>query len=554
MTLDLSQEADVRRLVDEYAERQGLELGPYHFNREHAVQAVLFFPRHLRLTKGEWAGRPFVLQRWQAWDIVIPAFGWKDQDGTRRFRRAHIWVPRKNGKTELLGGLGAIHLVCDGEHGGEIYSIASKEEQARITFDVGKAMIRRGPDELKRHLRLFADCIWCEPFSASWRPLGGMPKGSHGKGPSVIIGDEVHEWVDDRLHKFLRDGMGARQQPMEWTISTAGEQQGFGWELWNVCQDLLNGTLEDPRTLAVIYAAGPKDDWGSPDVWAKANPNLNVSLKLKFLNDQYQQARRLARYENDFKRYHLDLWVGQAERWLKIEDWDKGGVWRTGQQKLWLERFESFRGRRCFGGVDLASTQDTCALIWLFEPGGARQTWDVLCRFWLPSDGLAERVRHSRVSWDAWAHEGAVTLTDGNAADYDRIEADIRDDLDLFDVQKLGFDPWNANQIMISLNKEREDIAVKVPQTMLGVSGGTKRVERQVLRGELDHGGHPILRWMAGNCAVVKDEKENIMVAKRRSAAKIDGIAALCTAEALAAGFEDETVPNVYEERGFVVL
>lgn len=551
--LDLSDEADVRRLVDQYAEEHGAELGPYHFEREQAVAAVMFFPRNLRLTKGEWAGRPFVLQRWQAYETIIPVFGWKCADGTRRFRRVHKWVPRKNGKTELIGGLGIMHLVGDGEHGGEIYSVATKEDQARICFDVGRAMIHRAPSSLRQHLRVFAGSIWCEPYSAVWKPLSGIPKGSHGKGPSALLGDEVHEWPDDRLWKFLEQGMGARQQPISWTISTAGTQDGFGWELWNTCLDLKKGVIEDPRTLVAIYAADPDDDWHDPAVWAKANPNLGVSVKMSYLEDEYQRALRLARHENDFKRYHLNLWVGQAERWLKIEDWDRGGTWRTGEPKLWLDRWEEFAGRPCFVGVDLASTQDTNAVVAVFPPGGQRTRWDVLCRFYLPSDDLAERVRHMRVPWDTWAQEGAVILTEGNASDHDRIERDLAEMLDVFDVQGIGFDPWNATPIMIRLNERQPDVAVKVSQTMAGLSGASKRLERLVLTGQIDHAGHPVLRWMASNAAIVRDDKDNIMPAKKKSAQKIDGIAALVNALAVAGAHEDEG-ESYLASRGLVVL
>lgn len=332
--------------------------------------------------------------------------------------------------------------------------------------------------------------------------------------------------------------MGARQQPMEWTISTAGEQTGFGWELWNACLDLANGTIDDPRTLVATYAAGADDDWHDPAVWRKANPNYGVSLGHEYMVDQYQKALRLARHENDFKRYHLNLWVGQAERWLKIDIWDRCGVWRLGQPKPWLDRFDAFAGRICFIGVDLASTTDTCAVVLLFPPSGSSPNWDVLARFYLPDSDITERSRHSRVPFEDWAAEGAIELTPGNVADHDRIERDLAEMLDRFEVKGVGFDPWNATSMMIRLNERQSDVAIKVPQTMLGLSGASKMLERLVLDGKLDHAGHPVLRWMASNVAIVKDEKENIMPAKKKSAQKIDGITALATALAVASGFE----------------
>lgn len=544
--LDLSDEAAARRLVAEYAERipPHDRDGPWAFDQDRAVEAVLFYPRHLTFTRGEWAGRPFVLVDWQARDIIIPAFGWLDiRDGTRRYRRVRIWVPRKNGKTELIGGVGLMHLVCDGEAGAEVYSIATKEDQARICFDAAKAMVRRSPS-LGRHVHCFADSLWCDELAGVWRPLAGIPKGSHGKGASALLNDELHEQSDDRLYKFLADGMGARRQPMDWAISTAGEQSGFGWEEWNTNLDIKRGVIDDPRTLVAIYAADKDDDWQDPATWAKANPNLGISVKRTFLDDQFNKARRLARHENDFKRYHLNIWTGQSERWLKIDDWDAcGGVWRAGDPKLWESRFDDFRGRPCTGGVDLASTTDTCAAAYLFPPAGPDPSWAVLVRFWLPLDDLEERCRLSRVPFDQWIADGAIVGTPGNAADHEAIEVQLRDDCERFQIERIGFDPWNAAQMMIRLNAwagRDEDLAVKVSQTMLGLSGASKALERHVLRHGIDHGGHPVLRWMASNVAVVRDEKDNIMPAKKRSAQKIDGIAALVNAQAVADTQESE--------------
>lgn len=416
--LDFSVERDVRYAVDGYVERNGDRFDRFHFNRNHAVAAILWFPRYLRLTKGAgFAGAPFVMSDWQALDIIAPVWGWKCDDGTRRYRRGEIWVPRKNGKTELMAGVSLLHLGGDGEFGGEGYAVATKEEQARIVHDAARRMVLMNPHLMQDFgFQVFKDSVYCEPLFAAFRPLGGKSEGTHGKGPSFRIADELHEFKDDRLLQFLDQGTGARQQPMAWDISTAGVQQGYGWELWNVCRNLLEGTIVDHRTLVAIYAADDDDDPYDPDTWAKANPNLGVSLKLDYMRDQAELARRSSRHENDFKRYHLNLWVGQLKRWLKMDLWDKCA---TGDADEWKRRAERLRGRKCLIGVDLASTTDLCAEVLLFPPDGGDDRWQVLCRFWVPRDGLADRVRHERVPYDIWEHDGAITVTDGNAADHD---------------------------------------------------------------------------------------------------------------------------------------
>lgn len=544
--LDFASERDARYAVDGYVERAGRTFDRYHFNAEHAVKAILWFPRYARLTKGTgYAGKPFVLSDWQALDIVAPVWGWKCEDGTRRYRRGSIWVPRKNGKTELMAGISLLHLGGDGEFGGEGYAVATKEDQARIVHDAARRMALLNID-LSRDfgLQVFKDSIYCEPLFAAFKPLGGKAEGSHGKGPSFRIADELHEFKDDRLLQFLDQGTGARQQPMAWDISTAGLQQGYGWELWNVCRNLAEGTIIDHRTMVAIYAADDGDDPYDPEVWAKANPNLGISLKLDYMRDQAELARRSSRHENDFKRYHLNQWVGQVKRWLKMDRW--AICTSSTKPDAWKTAFEELVGRPCFGGVDLASTRDICALVWVFPPWGGDERWRVLCRFWLPSADITDRVRHERVPYDIWEHDGAITLTEGDAADHDAIKRQILEDFERYDVKGIGFDPWNAHKLMIEINEMRPDIAVKVNQTMGALSGPSKLLERLVLTGHLCHGNHPILRWMAANVATVTDGNGNIKPAKDKSTQKIDGIVALIIALALTQGEAlDANVPNI---------
>jgi phage terminase large subunit-like protein len=544
--LDFANASDVRRAVDAYAERHAPadDASQWRFCRETAASAVLFFPQNCRLTKGEYAGRPFVLSDWQALDIIAPAFGWKHAEtGLRRYRRGTVWVPRKNGKTELMAGVALAHLLGDGEMGGEGYAVATKEEQSRIVFDAARRMVLFN-DRLRDHVQVFKDSLWCEPLFASFKPLGGKAEGSHGKGPSFRIADELHEFRDDRLLQFLDQGTGARQQPFAWDISTAGLQQGYGWELWNVSRQIASGVITDDRSLVAIYAAGEDDDPFDPATWARANPNLGISLKLDFLRDQADLARRSGRHENDFRRYHLNQWTGQDDRWLRMDRWQACAA--DDETVAWRTQADHLRGRRCFAGVDLASVRDLCAAVYVFPPEGRDDRWAVLCRFWVPKDGLEDRVRHERVPYDRWVDESAVIATEGDVADHDAILRQIIADCETFDVQGVGFDPWNAHKMMIELNDFRADLAVKVQQSMGALSGPSKHLERLVMQGRLAHAHHPVLRWMADNAAIMSDHNGNIRPAKDKSTQKIDGIVALVIALAVAQGEDAETgLPNI---------
>lgn len=507
--------------------------GRYWYDEATAEKAVAFFPQHLRLTTAEWAGRPFHLEPWQADEIVRPAFGWKRADGSRRFRRVIVWVPKKNGKTELAAGVSLLVLVGDGELGGEVYSIATKEDQAKIVFSKALAMVNWSPT-LSRDLECFKTSIYCPSLMAAIRPLSGKPEGKHGFNPSGLIGDEVHEWATGELYSFMHLSQGARRQPLEFLISHAGKREGFGWQLWLECQRVLAGEIDDPETLIVVYAAEPDDDWTRPDTWAKANPNLGISPKLEWIAEECRKAQELPRLENDFKRYHLNIWTEQEVRWLPMDRW--GGV-----GKRWAEAaFEAeLEGQECFAGMDLSSTTDLAGYCLWFPPVEGRPQWRKLTRPFVPEDKIAERVKRDRAPYDQWVRDGALASTPGNVIDYDFIKASLVRDGMRFRIAKAGIDRFLATQIAIQLRDEGFD-AVLLGQGFLTMSAPSKELERLVLSGLVDHGGHPVARWCAANAAIATDAAGNIKPAKDKSTERIDMIVADVNALAVALAEEDD--------------
>ena len=514
--------ADAARAVDIYLEQVAPTDGPYWFDTKTAEAAVAFFPKFCRLTKGEWMGKPFKLSGWQALDGIIPLFGWKRANGTRRYRTFRDWEPRKNGKTEKVAGLSHLLLLGDGEGGAEGYALASDKSQAGIVFAASQTMIPFSP-ALSKHLEPLATATWCAALHGSFKPLSGKPDGKHGFNPSFSIGDELHEWKSGDLLTFVRQGMGTRRQPLDIGISTAGVSQGFGYEEYQRNLAIYNGVYDDPETLVTIYAADPRDDWKDPATWAKANPNLGVSLKLEFLEAECRRAQQSPRLENAFKNYHLNLWTQQAVRWLSTDHWkqcvdgDPKQAWRT----LW----ERLRGRRCFIGGDLATTTDIAAVVLVFPPCAGDHLWRLVPRFFVPEDTVRDRVEKDKVPYDVWIAAGALEATPGNIVDQDRIKEVILEAADAFVVEKIGFDRWQAAKLGTELLKEGAPV-VWYPQSIAGFAAPCKELERLHITHGLDHGGQPLLAWMAANVAVAKDGNDNMKPMKNKSTEKIDGIVA----------------------------
>jgi phage terminase large subunit-like protein len=500
----------------------------FWFDERAADKAAAFFPQHLRLTEGEWAGRPFRLEGWQEHDIIRPLFGWKRPDGTRRYRRCFVWVPRKNGKTELAAGVALIALVGDGEPAGQVFSIAKDKDQARLVFTKATAMVQRSP-ELSKHLECLKPSIYCPPLNAAFKPLSGTPEGKHGLSMSGLVGDEIHEWPSGELYTFVHQSAAARRQPLEFLISTAGKRGGYGAEVWETCLRIKEDPSVDPETLVVIYAADPDDDWTAPETWAKANPNLGVSVKREYLEAECRRAQELPRLENDFKRYHLNLWTEQDVRWIPLDRWDRSAGdldWRALEAEL--------AHRPCYGGLDLSSTSDLTSLKWVFPPQAEGEPWKVVCRFFCPEASIEQRSRRDRVAYDRWVREQALTPTPGNVLDYGAVRRQIEADAETFQVQGLAIDRWNATQLAVELQEEGLPV-VLFGQGFASMSAPAKEFERLVLEGSLAHGGHPVLRWCVGNAATEGDAAGNLKPSKAKSSEKIDGVVSTVMAIGIAA-------------------
>lgn len=489
----------------------------YWFDERAADKAVAFFEQHLRFTEGEWAGRPFRLEPWQADDIIRPLFGWKRADGTRRYRRAFVWVPRKNGKTELAAGIALLALLGDAEPGGQVFSIAKDKDQARLVFAKATAMVQRSPS-LSPLLECLKPSIYCPSLNAAFKPLSGNAEGKHGLSMSGLIGDEIHEWPSGDLYTFVHQSSVARRQALEFLISTAGKQGGFGAQVWEECLRVREDPDVDPETLVVIYAAEAEDDWADPETWAKANPNLGVSVKREYLEAECRRAQESPRLENDFRRYHLNQWTAQDVRWLPLDRWD-----RCAGEVAWRDLPERMAGREAWGGLDIASTSDLTALKWVFPPLEQGEPWRVVSRFFCPEASIEVRSRRDRVNYERWVREGALIATPGNVLDYSYVRQQIFADAERFRVQGLAIDRWNATQLAVELQEEGLPV-VLFGQGFASMSAPSKEFERLVLAEEIAHGGQPVLRWCVGNVAVETDAAGNIKPSKAKSAEKIDGV------------------------------
>lgn len=515
----------------------------YYFDERAASVVVNFFERLLVHSKGEWAGQPFRLSGWQR-DIVREMFGWKRADGLRRYRTAYIEVPRKNGKSTLSAGIALYLLFADGEPGAQVFSAAADKDQAGIVFEEAKAMTEESI-ELAKRADIFKRSIVIPESRSTYRVLSADAFTKHGLNAHGVIVDELHVQPTRELVDVLVTSTGSRRQPMMVFITTAGfNRESIGYEYHEYAEKVINGVISDPSFFAYIRAA-PKDaDWQDPEVWAAANPNLGVSVKMDYLETECARAREVPAYQNTFRRLHLNQWTAQETRWLPLNAWD--GCVRPVDANL-------LQGSACYGGLDLASTSDLASFVLDFPPeegeDSVAHAW--LPFFWIPAENVEERVRRDRVSYDAWIRDGLVRVTPGNAIDYSFIIRDIEALGEIYNIREIAFDRWGAFQVSQQLEGAGFTM-VGFGQGYASMSAPTQELLRMILAGELAHGGHPVLRWMADNVVVDSDAAGNMKPNKSKSREKIDGIVAGIMA--LDRATRHQAAGSVYDERGIVTL
>jgi phage terminase large subunit-like protein len=520
------------------------DLSKYYFDEIAASASILFIERFLHHSKGEWAGKPFLLQTWQK-EIIGELFGWKRiSDGLRRFSRAYLEIPRKNGKSTICAALASYMLHADGEPGSEIYSAAADREQARIVFEETKNMIT-GSQRLNQLSECYRNSILVPTTLSSYKVLSADAHTKHGFNAQGVIIDELHAQQNRELYDVLSTSMGSRRQPLLVMITTAGfDRESVCWEQHEYARQVLEGVIDDPTFYASIYAAEDKDDWTDPAVWHKANPNLGVTIKEEFLREECERAKLIPAYQNTFRRLYLNQWTQQETRFIPMDLWEKGSEPKISE--------ESLAGALCYGGLDLASTSDLAAFVMDFPPdaGDERELHALVARFWIPEMNMMERERKDRVPYSAWARAGWIKVTEGNVIDYQVIIRDIIELSEKFNLGGIAYDRWGAERI-------RQELAgagltlVAFGQGFKDMSAPTKELLRLVMDGKLKHGGNPVLRWNADNVMVMTDAAGNMKPDKAKSREKIDGIVASVMAVDLATRSGGK---SVYESRGIVTI
>lgn len=508
-------------------------MSKFHYDKAAAERAVNFFPECLVHVKGEKAGKPLRLHPAYA-KIVRDLFGWKRADGTRKYRKAYVEIPRKNAKSTIAAGIATYLLLCDHEKGAEIYSAASTRDQASLVYGMAASMIRASPT-LSKHVKI-RDSVKriIHPKSESfYRAISADAEGAHGFNAHGIVFDEIHTMPDRNLWDVLDTSTGARRQPLTIGITTAGhDRDSICWELHQYATGVRDGSIKDDSFYVAMFSAEFEDDWRSEDTWRKANPLLGEAISLDYLREQCKRAEENPSFENTFRRLHLNQWTEQEQRVIQMHHWDACQVDFSPSD---------YYGRRCYAGLDLSSTRDVTALVLVFPEDDGGVT--VLPWFWIPKDNIDQRAGQDKRQLQNYAAQGHIETTDGNEVDVIYLAARVVEICQDYDVAYLGFDPWNSTgvvQLMIEKGMP-EHCLTKMPQSFGTYNEPFKRLLTLLPNRKFRHNGNTVLRWMAGNVAAKEDPSGNLRPDKGKSADKIDGICATLMGMALASHYGIDT-------------
>ena len=489
-----------------------------NFDKEKGERVIRFIERVCTHVKGDLAGQSFLLEEWQR-EYLRTLFGTVNPNGFRQYRTSFVFIPRKNGKSNLIAAVALALLFIDKEQGAEIYCCASSRDQAAAIFDVCKQMVRNSK-VLDAGCTVYRNSIVLKGTNSFLKAVASDAGVLHGANASAVLYDEVHSAKNRELWDVMATSMGARSQPLMFGISTAGvfDPNGICYELYDYGKKVRDGIIEDKTFLPLIYEADPDDDIYSEATWKKANPNFDVSIKPEYFEKMSHEAKTLPSSEIAFRQLHLNQWVNSLSGWIADEEWMSS----AGEVNL-----SQLKGRPCYGGLDLAAVEDVTAfvLIFPFEDGSLK----VLPYLFVSQAAVDRRHNQTGGSYAKFVSRGELIVTDGNSTDYAVIKRKIMEAAEIFDIQSIAYDRWNSNSLVQQLGDEGVPMD-PFGQGFASMSGPIKNAEILIKKKKLHHGGNEMLRWMASNVVVKRDDAENVKFSKSKAGDKIDGMVALVMA------------------------
>lgn len=529
-----------QRFLDDL-ERAESQDCPFFFDEWHANDPCDFIEK-LPHVEGKWETPTIVMHASHVFFVVqlfgfrkrdpIYIAGWGDDDNfyPRRYTSALFAVARKNAKSTLASGILNYCLCCEPEEGAQVISAATTFPQATIIFNAAKRMIEKTPAMREAFgLETWAKSITRFETGGSFKPIHAKASTQDGLNPSHVGLDEIHAHKTADLLNVLTSAAGARGNPLWLYTTTEGYTNPGPWaEIRMFAKKLLAGMFgySADHFLAIFYAVDDDDktlgikadDEFDESAWVKANPLMDVNPHLlSAIRKEAVEAKQMPSKLAEFRIKRLNRPASTADGWIDLTKWQACGA---PVDLDWLEKYP------CYAGLDLASTTDIAALRLAWDVNGVIYTHGYR---WAPESAVNFRTERGTVPYASWAETGLLKQTAGNVTDYAVIEADILQICERFQVQLMAYDAWNASDLAGRLTEQGVPM-IEFIQGPKSYHPAMQTLERAYISGNLAHGGDPILTWCASNVITRRDQNLNMAPDKKRSADKIDDMAALLMA------------------------
>jgi phage terminase large subunit-like protein len=503
-----------------------LDRDDIHYDTESANHAIGFFEEVLRLNGGEHEGMPFSLLGWQAF-IVGSLFGWKAEDGYRRFRIAYVETGKGSGKTPVAAGVGLYMLTADGESRAEVYAAATKQDQARVLFRDAIAMVQQSPS-LSGRLTMSGGAekhnISYIKAGSFFRPISSerQGKGQSGPRPHCALLDEIHEHPTNAIVEFMRAGTKGRRQALIFMITNSGsDRESVCYNYHEYGKKIVNNDLNDDSFFSYICDLDKDDDpFKDEACWIKVNPSIGVTFQPKYLREQVLQAKGMPSKQNLVKRLNFCIWTDSRSEWIDQE------AWESCQADL---DYENLKGRVAYGGLDLSGSVDLTAMATVIQADDG--TYDAFVEFWSPKDTLLVRENKDRVPYTTWAERGFLCAVPGKSIDYRYVVDRLGELSATYDYQSTAYDRWRIND----LQREIDNAGVMLTLSEHGqgfkdMAPAIDILEKLIIGGNIRIQNNPILRWNASAADLDIDAAGGRKFTKKKSTGRIDGLVALVMA------------------------
>lgn len=496
----------------------------YIFDEHKGNLPIEFIEKFCKHSKGKWAGKPVILELWQK-AMIQAAFGFVDKETRlRKYKKVLLFVARKNGKSTIDSGLSLFMLTKAGEGGAEVYSVATKKEQAKIVWDEARRMIKKSP-ALDKRIRCLVNGLFYDKTESFMKALASDSNSLDGLNTFFGVGDEIHAWKDKNLLDVIYDSMSAREEPMFWESSTMGivRESVFDNE-YEYVSDIILGyegksQTVDETVLPIIYELDNPSEWLDEKKWYKANPGLGTIKNIKDLRDKVNRAKNNPTELTNLLCKDFNIRQNEQDKWLDFDTINNESTYEMD------EIYDTY----AVGGVDLSSTTDlTCATL-LIAKGDRKY---VLQQYFIASERLESKIKEDKIPYDKWEQRGLVTICEGAKVDYSKVTEWIYRMNNEFKIAPLwiGYDPWNSNYWIDEMKNYGFDM-VEIRQGAKTMSNPMKQLEADLIEKKLNYNNNPVLKWCLCNTAVKRDDNDNIRPVKgQKQRARIDGAVSLIIA------------------------